>query len=467
MWLLVRSGPDEGAAVPVTGDAFVLGRQSGCDLVVRDARASRRHVELRPADGGNLLLCDLKSANGTLVDGRRVSEAVLEGGEEIRIGDVRMEVARGAPPGGARLPVATRGHGGAGAGSPPDASYSGIRRLVEQSTRRARRAAALGLLAAAIAVAAVLVLVTSPDEDPVPAVVSELAPATVLVMTERPGARGSTGSGWVLDAGAGLIVTNAHVVNEGETVRVVAGGSERAAEVHAVAPCEDLALLRIADRAGLPEAPVAPAGSVQVGETVVALGFAAGAEGGDGVGSTTGVVSRVGADLRRPAPDVPAYTDAILTDTALNPGNSGGPLADLEGRVIGVNSAARTTGAGDRPLQNVNYAIAMDRARTVLDTLRTGTGLAWTGLTFGYPTDGELAREGLPPGLRITGATEQPAAARIEPGSLLVAVQGRPVGNTLQSYCDVAAGLRGGDRVALDVVTPGATSARRVAVTLP
>ena len=250
------------------------------------------------------------------------------------------------------------------------------------------------------------------DDDEVPQVVAKAAPSTVLVETQRLGARTGTGSGWVLDADEGLVVTNAHVVNQGDTFRVVAGGKARPARVVADAPCEDLALLQVRDRAGLEQASLATGASVEQGETVVALGYGADAAPGDSVGSTTGVVSVARTSFDDPAPDVPAYPEVVQTDTALNPGNSGGPLVDLDGRVIGVNSAARTTGSDGRPLQNVNYAIAIDRARTVLDQLRDGRSSGWTGLTFGYPTEDELRADGLPAGVRVTGAIPGTPAAR-------------------------------------------------------
>jgi len=70
VWLQVRTGPDAGTAVELPDDArFVLGRQRGCDLIVRDERASRRHAELTPDGGGRWRLEDLGSANGTFVAG--------------------------------------------------------------------------------------------------------------------------------------------------------------------------------------------------------------------------------------------------------------------------------------------------------------------------------------------------------------------------------------------------------------
>jgi S1-C subfamily serine protease len=462
VWLIVRSGPDAGTAVEVAGRPVVLGRQQGCDVVVRDTRASRRHLELTPQDGG-LQLRDLGSANGTFLDGRRVQEAQLEGGEEIRIGNVVIEVWREHPD----------KQGGERADPTPVVdlpTYSGVQRMVEQSTRRTRSVAiaAAGVAAAALAVLAV-VLFTG-DDDRVPRVVDRVGPATALVVTKREGQPSATGSGFVLDAGEGLIVTNAHVINEGDTFRVIARGREVPARVAAVAPCEDLALLSVSGELGLRTAPLGADASVQQGEQVVALGFGADAGAEDSVGSTTGVVSVPRTTFRDPAPDVPAYPSVVQTDTALNPGNSGGPLADLDGRVIAVNSAARTAGSDGRPLQNVNYAITIDRAKRILAGLRQGRGQGWTGLTFGYPRDEDLQVARLPPGLRVTGAIPGTPAARqadaIPPGSLIAGVDGKPIRNTLQSLCDVVGRRRSGESVELSIAEPGQTRTRQVRLRL-
>jgi S1-C subfamily serine protease len=477
VWLQVRTGADAGTAVELPSDAtpFVLGRQPGCDLVVRDERASRRHLELTTIGDGRVRLSDLGSANGTVVDGRAVQEAVLEGGEDLRIGDVVIAVLLVAP-----------GHGAGVAGSPEDelaaptrvgggafATPSMVRRMVEQGTRRARRTALAAGALALVAVVAVVVLlgagvIGGGDDGDVPAVVSQLTPSTVLVITERDGARTGNGSGWVLDAGAGLIATNAHVVNQGTAMRVVGDSRSRQATVAAVSPCEDLALLRVADARGLRTAPLASDASVRQGETVVALGHGADAAAGDGIGSTTGVVSVAHTSFRDPAPDVPKYPEVVQTDTPLNPGNSGGPLADLDGRVIGVDSAARATGSDGRPLQNVNYAIAIGRARRVLAELESGRAEGWTGFTFAYPTDAQLREARLPPGLRITGAIPGTTAARsgVPAGSLLAGVDGKAISNTLSSYCSAVRGKRTGDEVVLAFARPGSSRTRQVRLRL-
>jgi S1-C subfamily serine protease len=448
VWLRVLSGADAGRTVELPEDRpFILGRVQGCDLVIRDERASRQHAELRREPGGGVRVVDLGSANGTFVDDRRVEEALLAGGEELRIAGVEIAVM-------ARRPASE-------GGEEPAPTWS----VVGRATRGARRATWAALAAAVVAVVAVgVVLLTSGGgEDDVPAVVRKVAPSTLLVEAKRGDRRTATGSGWVLDAGQGLVVTAAHVINEGERFSV----ASRPATVVAAAPCEDLAVLRVTG----PKLKAAKLGSgsgLEQGETVVALGFPAGAEAEDAVTSTRGVVSATSTAFRDPSPDVPAYPDAIQTDTALNPGYSGGPLADLDGRVVGVNAAARKTGSDGRPLEGQNFAIGMARARPVLDRLRRGESLAWTGATFGYPTTAELVDRKLPPGLYITGAvagTPAAAAGVAGHGEVLAGVDGRRVGTTLQSYCDAMAGRRSGEKVTLTLVRPGGKS-REVEVAL-
>jgi putative serine protease PepD len=264
------------------------------------------------------------------------------------------------------------------------------------------------------------------------------------------------------------VVTAAHVVNEGTRYRVATGGRARPATLVGNAPCEDLALLRVKGAAGLRDAPLGKGSGVEQGETVVALGFPASATATDKVTSTRGVVSSESTTFRDPSPDVPAYQEAVQTDTALNPGFSGGPLADLDGRLIGVNAAARTTGSDGRPLQGQNYAIGIDRARKVLDELRRGRSIGWTGATFGYPTTEELLQRRLPPGLYITGAVPGTPAARAGlggSGELLAGIDDRPIASSLSSYCAAVAGRPGGRAVKLTLARPGGKT-RQVTVPL-
>jgi len=94
VWLRVLSGADAGRTVEVPGDRpFVLGRVQGCDLVIRDERASRQHAELRAEPAGGVRVVDLGSANGTFVDGRRLTgRAPLVEGSLIRVGRTELRV---------------------------------------------------------------------------------------------------------------------------------------------------------------------------------------------------------------------------------------------------------------------------------------------------------------------------------------------------------------------------------------
>lgn len=453
MVIRVHTGEDAGQEVVLApGRALVLGRQRGCDVVLRDPRASRRHAELRPLAGGRYLLRDLGSANGTWVGGRRVEEAVLGSGVELRLGDVRLGLAaapasRVSPrePDAADRPPA-----------PP--THSMVGRIVDSRTRRAHRAlGAVGALAAVAAAGLAVVLLgeSAPapagaeGTDRVPGVVARLAPSTVLVESLRGASRTATGSGWVLDAREGLVVTSAHVL-QGPAVRIAAGGRRRSARVVAAAPCEDVALLRVADARGLRSAGLGRDASVRQGETVVALGYPQGAGPGDSLASTTGVVSVASTAYEGGGPDVPRYPEAVQTDTALNPGSSGGPLSDLEGRLVGMSAAVRTADASGRTVQNQGYAIAIDRLRAVVAGLRAGRAPAWTGLTLAYPTRSQLAAQRLPAGPVATGAVAGSPAARAglsggTPGEALVGIEGRRLnGASLSAYCTAAAAA--GDR---------------------
>ena len=158
--------------------------------------------------------------------------------------------------------------------------------------------------------------------------------------------------------------------------------------------------------------------------------------------------------MRDPAPDVPPYPEAIRTDTALDPGFSGGPLLTLDGRLIGIDAATRGVGPDGRPLQGANYAIASDRVRRVLDVLRTGRSLGWAGVSLGYPRVSDLQARGLPAGLYIQGTVPGTGAARArlqDDGELIVAVDGRPLDTTLSGWCRAAGDIPSGTTAQLEL----------------
>jgi S1-C subfamily serine protease len=472
MWLFVKAGGGSGRTVRVTGERFVLGRAEGCDLQLYDDNVSRRHAELRELPEGRALLRDLGSVNGTYVDGRRVTEVELDGGEQIQIGDTVIEASVDQPEADRATAIGMRSGRSDSALRRAIRSDSVVRAALE-APRRARRTA---LLAALVGVAATIAVLYATGllgrtQRSAADVVEEVAPATALVETlDADGNRTSTGTGFVLDAGRGVVVTNAHVVNQGARFRVALAGRSRPATILASAPCEDLALLRVRDRAGLQAIELGRQSELRRDQTVVAIGYPGNAALRDELTSTEGVVSVVRTTYREGTPDVPRYPYVVQTDEAINPGNSGGPLVDLDGRLIGVNAAGRTVGPDGRPIQGQGYAIGVDRVRTVVAGLREGRSIGWSGAGFAYPTAETLADQGLPLGVRVAHVVagtdierKLPEAAR----DYIVEVDGRSVDNTLAGWCDVAGTIRSGQRVRLGVIAAGADRMRTVTVRFP
>ncbi len=467
MWLTVRSGQDAGKSIEIEGDGLVVGRGEDCDLTLSDGRVSRRHAHLRRDGEGRVTVKDLDSGNGTYVNGERIAEAELAGGEQLQIGDTILASSSESP-----APAGSSTILGA---VPRTVSQSGVYRLVVQrSVRRATILSGTAIVLASLVAVLFATGVLPPGDgeggsQAVQGVVSGAAPSTVLVEALQGERRAGSGTGWVLDAANGLVVTNAHVVDGGSTFRIGVKGKARDATIVGLAPCEDLAVLEVADRSGLRTMPLGDQGSLELGETVVAIGYPQAASAGASLTSTTGVVSVARTTYREAALDIPRYPNVVQTDAAINPGNSGGPLLDLDGRLIGVNSAGRTLSPEGRIVQGQNYAIGVDRVKEVTAALRAGRSLAWTGLSFDYPSPEDLRRRELPPGLLIDQAVEGTAAAsqNLQTGELIVAVNDRAIDNSLASYCEaVGSDAPTGTATTLAVLAPGASTARDVRLEL-
>ena len=278
----------------------------------------------------------------------------------------------------------------------------------------------------------------------------------------------------MFDADTGLIVTNAHVVNGGETFTVeLEDEPPRSATLLAAAPCEDLAVLRVDDTEGLSAFAVGSQDDLQQGETVVVVGFPGSANAEGDLTATRGVVLVVETtfDLED-AFDVPLYRNIIQTDAAINPGNSGGPLVNTSGEVVGVNSAGITL-LGDRIFQGQGLAIGANRLDEVLPGLLDGESLAWTGMSWVYPQGpADVASLDLPddqPGLVVVGAVPGSNAADAGFGDepvLITAVNGEPIRNTLNSYCAAAGGTPAGEQMTFTVFQPGDATPQDVRVTV-
>src|ERR671917_771085 len=173
-------------------------------------------------------------------------------------------------------------------------------------------------------------------------VAAELTPHVAALQVIGPGGRGGTGSAVVVP-GEGLMLTNAHVVGRSRAgLAVFSDGSEASVDVVGADPLSDLAVVRARDTTPAP-AVLGDASTLRVGQLVVAVGNPLGLAGS----VTAGVVSGLGRSLpTRDGRTARVVEDVIQTDAALNPGNSGGALADSSSRVVGINTAVAGWGLG-------------------------------------------------------------------------------------------------------------------------
>ena len=198
-------------------------------------------------------------------------------------------------------------------------------------------------------------------------VAARLAKSVVTISTtvsdDFGGGRG-VGTGVVLTSD-GQILTNAHVVEDASEVVVrFAGETEpRMAKILASDLGNDLALLKI-DATGLVAATFAKPGSVQIGDAVIAIGYALALDGGPTV--TSGIVSALKRTIET---DSGALNSLIQTDAAISSGNSGGPLVNLKGEVVGINTAV-ARGDSTSAANNIGFSISVDEVLIVIEQLR-------------------------------------------------------------------------------------------------
>lgn len=258
----------------------------------------------------------------------------------------------------------------------------------------------------------------------------------------------ATGTGVVVTSD-GEILTNAHVVDGATEVRVrFAGDTEPVvAEVLAADAGNDLALLKV-NATGLTAATFAKPGSVRVGDQVVAIGYALALDGGPSV--TTGIVSAM---KRTIFTESGALNSLIQTDAAISSGNSGGPLANMRGEVVGINTAV-ARGDTNSSANNIGFAISVDEVLAVLEQLReqaAGDARAegFLGVSLEPRTDGGV-------GSIISNVQSGSPAqeAGIVTGDIVLAVDGEPV----NGQAGLVAAIRDrspGDSVSIELVRNG------------
>ncbi|HVP60890.1 MAG TPA: trypsin-like peptidase domain-containing protein [Myxococcaceae bacterium] len=291
--------------------------------------------------------------------------------------------------------------------------------------------------------------------SPVAEVVQKVGPAVVFIGTEQvvdrrmrgspleefffgDGGRQqrqavqSLGSGVIIEPG-GTIVTNDHVIRGASAVHVVlADGRQLDAEVVGADAQNDLAVLRVSSKTPLPAAKLGTSSDLMIGETVVAIGSPFGLT----KTVTSGVLSAVGRSFKA---NDQLYIDFLQTDAAINPGNSGGPLMNLDGEVIGINTAI-FSGA-----QGIGFAIPVDKVRRIVQELRSFGKVrpAWVGINavdLSAPVARRLGWE-RSDGVVVESvdAGSPAAAAGVRPGDVVAELGGTPV----QGADEFQARLRG------------------------
>lgn len=254
----------------------------------------------------------------------------------------------------------------------------------------------------------------------------------------------SLGSGVIIDGQKGLIATNHHVIAAASEIRVqLADKRVFVAQVVGADPGSDLAVLRIRPKGPLPQVKLGNSDELMIGEKVIAIGNPFGLS----HTVTTGVLSAI--DRRVPL-GRRVVTGLIQIDASINPGNSGGPLLNVDGEVIGINTAIF------RRAQGIGFAIPVNRVRRIAaDLVRYGEVIpAWLGLELQTITE-RLARGfGLESnrGVAVVGVMDQSPAAKvgIRRGMVIAALNGHPV-NDISHYLDLLAQVRVGRSVTLRV----------------
>jgi S1-C subfamily serine protease len=289
-----------------------------------------------------------------------------------------------------------------------------------------------------------------------PAVVSIVA--EVVVQDFFGISRGfGSGSGVIFDS-SGLVLTNYHVVEDAASLVVTMDdGRQVEAQVVGYDRLSDLAVLRISGN-NYPFVPLGKDVPLRVGDWVIAIGNALALPGGPTV--TVGVVSALGRTLDE-SQSVTLY-DLIQTDAVINPGNSGGPLLNLQGQLVGINTAVLRGGdGGGPPVEGIGFAINMETASFVADQLvaQGRVRWAWLGARLADLPPEAVAQAGLPGregvlilGVAIGGPADQ---AGVKRGDIILGLHGKKVASVGDLTRTLRQELRSGQQVDVELFRNG------------
>ena len=346
-----------------------------------------------------------------------------------------------------------------------------------------RRSALVGALAGAIVASLVSfgVVAATDDDEPsssrgalgspvavangqgldVHAVLAAVEDAVVAINVEGDGAFGRSrgaGSGMIIDPD-GLVLTNNHVIENATSISVTLGdGRDVDADLIGSIPANDVALIRLRGVSNLSTVTFGSSADLRVGDPVVAIGNALGLGGTPSV--TAGIVSALGREIARPI----RLEDLVQTDAAIYPGNSGGPLVNAAGEVVGVNTAVapNETGGG---AENLGFAISIDQLKPLIDDLKDGGGDVVISAFLGVRTVDlddvqpailerfDITRDsGAFVGEVVSGSGADDAG--LEPGDVIIAIDGESIESALD-VGEVIGERSPGDEIELTIEREG------------
>jgi Do/DeqQ family serine protease len=261
----------------------------------------------------------------------------------------------------------------------------------------------------------------------------------------------SAGSGVIVDAERGYILTNHHVVGDADTIQIsLIDGKVLDAEIVGSDPATDIAVIKV-DAEGLTEMPIGNSESARVGDFVIAIGNPFGL----GHTVTSGIISALG----RTGISRDGYEDFIQTDASINPGNSGGALVNMKGELIGINSAIISRSGGN---VGIGFAVPTEIASSIMGQIlefgEIRRGLLGVGI---QSIDAEMAKAldtNVENGALITNIVPKSAAedAGLEVGDIIVEVNDKKVVDASELRNTI--GLhRSGDEVSIKYVRNGKT----------
>lgn len=285
---------------------------------------------------------------------------------------------------------------------------------------------------------------------------------------------GGEGSGFIVNDG-GYVVTNAHVVADANKFTVkLSDGREFKAKLIGTDTFKDVAVLKIDGAGKLPVAPLGNSDEVRIGEPVIAIGSPLGFQ----QTVTAGIIStthRSIEDLGQ-ASDVRRPDNLLQTDAAINRGNSGGPLIDPNGNVIGINQAiARWDSDGFQqiPIEGIGFAIPINAVKTSIDSIIQHGKVVYPGISAKVASLSDYLKVNpnlkteIKKGVYVESVTVGGPAARagIAAGDVIVAVDGKDI-DTAQGLIGIIQTHKVGERVTMRVARQGGKKLEDVSVVL-